>query len=421
MQSIDDVPEDRSFFMRSLFFTMFILSLLGLAAAFGLLIIQYDPSLLPNWVPGGIIESSDGDIFIPHFFDIFGIPAAFIVACIFMWSALLTGALCMSGFGSSVYAVIVSAISFILFGAEVPFAVFRIIRYGSSTLSFVIYGITFLMTITAVFIMRDEKRRDPLFFEKAFGTIRSLRFDRAERFTLVLVLLSVVMSVLVVSVSSSYLDLMQEYLQSKRVEIRLQTESFLKQNVEINRYPTTPLVTGKASAPVSIAVFSDPFCPACLSFYKTEEKLEKEFGGSVVFYYYLFPLSSLCNNTVKSASNTWSCSASHYMYAAAKQGRMKEFIRKHGARTKYLRDLFTEKADSKKIYKEYFGTSSGNSDFLKIAASSEADERIADDVAFAKTLKIRKTPTVFINGKRLEASSGYEQLQSIIKAELAGK
>ncbi len=47
----------------------------------------------------------------------------------------------------------------------------------------------------------------------------------------------------------------------------------------------------------------------------------------------------------------------------------------------------------------------------------EIAELIAQDLADAETLNVRKTPGFFVNGKPLQ-SFGYNQLQELIEAEI---
>lgn len=378
---------------------------------------QYDAQIVPSRLLSLFPGDAESVIFSGKNFYIFGIPAALIAGIVFLWCALLSAVMILSGYISSMLALVLSSLSCILFGACIPYAVMRVISFDFHQIHFVFYSAVFVAAAASGVLLRSEKRRDSKFFEEAAKSLLSFKEPRG-RFIVMMVVFLAVMSGAVVSVINTSFEL---YGDKERLSLRNNTlvaGEFAKQKKEYSSLPETPVFTGNKNAKIKIAVFTDPFCPACVSFYRTERVLLKKFGKDVAFYHYMYPLSGECNPSIKGGSNKWSCAVSKKVYAAALIGRLESFLCSQSEKPEAVRKLIEKNKPRAEIYREYFGDDKGFTEFDKIEESSKARERLKLDIAFADRIGITKTPTIFINGKRLNSSAREDLMNYIIEDEL---
>jgi hypothetical protein len=403
--------------MRRLLFLFFVCSSAGFFASMIILASQYDGGIIPSWVFSFLPGNTEVAVFSGKNFYIFGIPAVLIAGIVFLWSALLSAVMMLSGYVSSMLSLVLSSLSWILFGAFLPYVVMRIISLDFHSVHLILYGSSFLSAVVSGVLLRSEKRRDAKFLEEAAKSLLSFREQRG-RFMVMIILLIAVMSGAIVSIANISFDL---YSEKERLVARNNVQiagEFVKQKKEFLSLPETPVITGNKTARVKIAVFTDPFCPACISFYRTEKSLLKKFGKDISFYHYMYPLVHECNPSISGGSNSLPCDVSKMIYAAALTGQLDFFLHRQTEESGGIKKLFEKKRPRIEIFRKYFGTENGFKEFDGIVSSAKSRERLKLDIAFANSLGISKTPTVFINGKRLNSFAREDLLRYIIEEEL---
>jgi protein-disulfide isomerase len=140
---------------------------------------------------------------------------------------------------------------------------------------------------------------------------------------------------------------------------------------------------GPADAPVVIVEFTDFQCPYCARLGATIDQMMKLYPGKLKIVYKSFPLSS----------HRYSWQAATTAVAANKKGKFWEVYKEIFANYNRLND-----AKLKEI-RSHFGLETP--EFEALMNSPEIRSRVASDRNEGIQLGVQGTPTVFINGKRL--------------------
>ena len=164
----------------------------------------------------------------------------------------------------------------------------------------------------------------------------------------------------------------------------------------------TDPVLGNNSAPVTIVEFSDFQCPFCLRASPTLKQLRDTYGDKVRVVWKDYPLTQIHPQAFKAAE------AGH---CAGDQGKFWEYHDKLFANQQALQ------LDSLKTYAKDLSIDSAK--FDACLDSGKYAERVRDGVSVGAQLGVNSTPTLFVNGRRLEGAQPYEVLASIVDEELA--
>lgn len=177
------------------------------------------------------------------------------------------------------------------------------------------------------------------------------------------------------------------------VDLEEVAAAFEKEPVyDIPKNEASPHV-GSLDAPVQLTVFSSFQCPACKSFAAVIESLHEKYGDDVGITFRNFPLSTKCNPAIVDDMQPQACDAAFAAFAAQDQGRFWEY---HDQL--YQSDLIFDEKSLVSIA-ENTGL---DVDQWEAARESEAVQtKLAEDLAVAYQLKINATPTVYLNGRRV--------------------
>jgi protein-disulfide isomerase len=161
--------------------------------------------------------------------------------------------------------------------------------------------------------------------------------------------------------------------------------------VDFNKVYNLPIGTsaikGKKEAPITITEFSDFQCPYCSRVQPTLKQVLDAFPDDVKLVYKDFPLSF--HQQAKNASKA--------ARAAGEQGKYWEM---HDL---LFRDFNKLTDDS---YKQYATELKLNVEkFLADYNSSKYDKLIQDDINLGRASGVTGTPTLFVNGKRMQRRS----------------
>ncbi|HTS77163.1 MAG TPA: thioredoxin domain-containing protein [Bryobacteraceae bacterium] len=187
---------------------------------------------------------------------------------------------------------------------------------------------------------------------------------------------------------------------------------------QVNRNPFQPNLDkihtdlqpsfGARGGPVSLVMFSDFECPMC----KAEaailrQNVEKSFPDKVRVYFIDNPLDSI---------HTWAHTAADAGRCVYKQNPQKfwdYFDWVYDQQENIGLDNFSSKLQQFATQKGIDGVALGHCVETK---ASEAD--VQREMAMGKALQINATPTLFINGRRLEGELPWQTLDTLIKMEL---
>jgi uncharacterized membrane protein/predicted DsbA family dithiol-disulfide isomerase len=154
-------------------------------------------------------------------------------------------------------------------------------------------------------------------------------------------------------------------------------------------------VKGPPSAPVTIVEFSDFECPACLQAFEDLHDLVKH-RNDVRLVFRHFPLDPRCNPQVQHAMHPDACLAAYAAECAGAQGRFWEY---HDLLFEHQHTL-----DRDNLFRFARELDLDVATFRACLDSPETLARVRDDVRAGAELAISSTPTIFINGRRLEGA-----------------
>lgn len=195
---------------------------------------------------------------------------------------------------------------------------------------------------------------------------------------------------------------------------------------QIARYVDIPIdeddpVLGPASAPHTVVIFSDLECPTCARFVPMIEQVQKELAveravksGKVVplgeeldyapfrIVFKHFPLNRTCNKYWKPLApavrdHQYACEAAAAAEAARQLGGSKAFWKMHDA---IAANRTTLAEQPYKTLAEQIGLD--GEQFEKVRKDPQTMERITHDMKQGQQAGVRTTPSIFLDGRRVE-------------------
>jgi len=154
-------------------------------------------------------------------------------------------------------------------------------------------------------------------------------------------------------------------------------------------------VKGAADAPITIVEFSDFQCPACgHAFADLRDLVKARRDVRLVFRHY--PLDAACNSAMPQTLHPDACAAAIASECASDQGRFWEY---HDL-------LFTHQStlDRESLFRYARDVGLDIDRFRTCLDSPDARARVTQDVDAGTRLEIDSTPTLFINGRRLQGA-----------------
>jgi protein-disulfide isomerase len=158
---------------------------------------------------------------------------------------------------------------------------------------------------------------------------------------------------------------------------------------------------GLPGAKVYIAEFADIECPYCRQLYTELEPVLEKYAKDVFFVFKNFPLDKSCNTSMPQEGHKYACKLAEFARCAGEQGEYWEVM-----------NLLMSSVDISGA-KSGAGVQKAMNDITKVSglddkavseciASGRHLKGITRDIEHGKALKIEGTPSIFINGKRVE-------------------
>jgi len=154
---------------------------------------------------------------------------------------------------------------------------------------------------------------------------------------------------------------------------------------------------GRTEAPVTVVIFTDYQCPSCAAIHPSLERLVKEYGDKVRLITRDFPLTE----------HSEAFKAAEAAEAAREQGRYWEYAQL------LMRNQSALSVDKLKVYASELALD--RTHFDSALDSGKFAEMVQRDIEEGMKLRIKGTPTVFINGRRVSAKS-YDELKANVEA-----
>ena len=166
---------------------------------------------------------------------------------------------------------------------------------------------------------------------------------------------------------------------------------------------------GPADALVRLVVFSSFQCPGCQIFAHEIRHLVERFPDRLSIIFKHYPLGMACNPAVSVDRHSRSCQAAWAVEAAHRQGKFWPF---HDGL--FASDL---QASESTIYRIAREVGLEMTRFETDRGAQETRAKIKSDIELGVRLGVNVTPSVFVNGRRVQHISG-RALQVLIRQEL---
>lgn len=166
---------------------------------------------------------------------------------------------------------------------------------------------------------------------------------------------------------------------------------------------TKDYIFGSPDAAIQLVEFVDFECPACRMVYREFKKLKDKYAGKIQIVLRNYPLDQACNPGIPQPMHQSACFLASLSRCAGEQGRFEEV-------TDYLFEIpaVDEASDAATIRMEalkvvdLFGL---DSDALNECLSSERVlQKLQDDINLGDKLGLRGTPSLWLNGKKVEVA-----------------
>lgn len=180
----------------------------------------------------------------------------------------------------------------------------------------------------------------------------------------------------------------------------------VKQDIPLD--PRDPIL-GPKEGPVRLTVFSDFQCPACRRFSDKTANLSKQFDGKLQIVFKHFPLSPICNPSVRRNLHPRACEAALATEAARQQGKFWAF---HDAL--FASNLSKDENTISLVAKE-LGLNLNQ--FEADRTGEAATAKLKSDIELAKRLNVNYTPTIFLNGRHVR-DTRLQSLQLLIADQI---
>jgi protein-disulfide isomerase/uncharacterized membrane protein len=169
-------------------------------------------------------------------------------------------------------------------------------------------------------------------------------------------------------------------------------------------------VLGRDTAPHTVVVFSDFQCPGCRELAAfLESSVIPAYGDRLRLIYKHFPLDTGCNPRLPRTLHSSACEAAYAAEAAREIGGREGFLAMHRA-------LFQQQPRlGERRWSEIAGRAGlDGARVAELVAGGSHRDRITQDVQLGYDLKLDETPSVFVDGRRLEDWSNLDLWKTLL-------
>jgi protein-disulfide isomerase len=175
-------------------------------------------------------------------------------------------------------------------------------------------------------------------------------------------------------------------------------------------YQTSGLQNGtylpaSSSAKVTLVEFGDYECPACVVYTPFIKQLLSEFAGQMNYVFRNYPLPQHKNAPI----------SSYAVEAAGLQGKYWEMHEK----VFLTQDDWANLTDPTDMFVGFAKDLGMDTDkFISDLASDEVKNKVKNDTSDGNAVGLTETPTFYINGQKVALTGSFDQLKSLIQAEI---
>jgi len=201
-------------------------------------------------------------------------------------------------------------------------------------------------------------------------------------------------------------------INSKKRNLHERSFSFVQQFEQLKSYGDpnfeSPYKLAKATenfadAPIRVTIFSDFQCPFCESVAKQFEGIIKDYPGKINVQYMFYPLDMSCNSDMKGSLHPYACQAA-YLAACDKE----KFSTIHDHIFANQKDI---NLNNLKLWEKEFGLSG-------CLENKDIQDIVQQTLNAGKFYNLKSTPTIIINGKKIEGSVDTPIMKAILDSQL---
>ncbi|OUR96235.1 hypothetical protein A9Q84_07710 [Halobacteriovorax marinus] len=153
-----------------------------------------------------------------------------------------------------------------------------------------------------------------------------------------------------------------------------------------------------SDAPLQLTFFSDFQCPACKALSNNSHAIAKKYAGKINIQYMFYPLDHNCNPSMKRPLHIFACHAAYI--AACLPGK---FAKVHD-------DIFNNQAQLSGEWLNNYAKKEGVTECMN---DPKTKKKVQDIIALSSSFNIRSTPTMLVNGVKIEGVLPLNQLYII--------
>lgn len=153
------------------------------------------------------------------------------------------------------------------------------------------------------------------------------------------------------------------------------------------------------AAPIRITKFSDFQCPACKAMSEQLHKAMRQYQGQINIQYIFYPLDPACNPNMDRPLHPFACKAA-YLSACLPE------------KFPEVEKAIFDKQDS--LSDTWLESYAKRENVLDCYKSEETKKKVTEYIARATPFNVRSTPTIVLNGVKIEGVLPYNQLQILM-------
>lgn len=153
------------------------------------------------------------------------------------------------------------------------------------------------------------------------------------------------------------------------------------------------------AAPIQVTKFSDFQCPACKAMSEQLHKAARQYKGQINIQYMFYPLDPACNATMERSLHPFACKAAYLAYCLPEK--FPEIENELFSNQDSLSDSFIEGIAKRENVVDCY-------------KAEETKEKVKAIVSSAAPFNIRSTPTVLLNGVKIEGVLPFNQLHVLM-------
>ncbi len=187
-------------------------------------------------------------------------------------------------------------------------------------------------------------------------------------------------------------------------------ESFAQQRPVAIALEGSPRL-GPERAKVTIVEFSDFQCPYCKEFASALKMVQKRYARDLALYFKHYPLDNLCNPYMQRPFHQEACKLAQMGVCAQERGifwEMDEVLFNSG---KHGEDSLKKALSARGVALEEMSSCS---------VQQQTRDRVVQDIQEGRRAGVKATPTIFINGYRLEGALDSLTLSLLVERLLEG-